>query len=367
MQWSFKLGKIFGIQFQIHVTFLILLVFIFLAGLKRGQEQAVLGVLFICAIFACVLIHEIGHSLIARRFGIEAKSITLLPIGGVATMEEIPEKPMQEIAISAVGPFINLAIAGILYLFIGTWSGIITPNLYPDSIRDMFTRLIGINIMLAVFNLIPAFPMDGGRVLRGILSLKMGFMRATTTAVFIGQGFSMFFIFYGLFFNWWLSLIGIFLFMGAGGEKQHVMLQSVLHRVPAGEVMATDFHRLRPDDSLSRALEHIYHGCQQDFPVVGSKGIEGVLTRMDILSVIHEKGTNVPVSEVMDRQYHYVDPKTPLDEVYQFLLSHNKTTMPVLENAQLKGMLSLDGISRYLMIQAALKGVQPPSAGVGGL
>jgi Zn-dependent protease len=367
MQWSFKLGKIFGIQFQIHVTFLILLVFIFLAGLKRGQEQAVLGVLFICAIFACVLIHEIGHSLIARRFGIEAKSITLLPIGGVATMEEIPEKPMQEIAISAVGPFINLAIAGILYLFIGTWSGIITPNLYPDSIRDMFTRLIGINIMLAVFNLIPAFPMDGGRVLRGILSLKMGFMRATTTAVFIGQGFSMFFIFYGLFFNWWLSLIGIFLFMGAGGEKQHVMLQSVLHRVPAGEVMATDFHRLRPDDSLSRALEHIYHGCQQDFPVVGSKGIEGVLTRMDILSVIHEKGTNVPVSEVMDRQYHYVDPKTPLDEVYQFLLSHNKTTMPVLENGQLKGMLSLDGISRYLMIQAALKGGQPPSAGVGGL
>jgi Zn-dependent protease/CBS domain-containing protein len=357
MQWSFKLGKIFGIQFQIHVTFLFLLVFIFLAGLRRGPEQALLGVFFICAIFACVLIHEIGHSLIARRFGIEAKSITLLPIGGVATMEEIPEKPGQEIAISIVGPFINLAIAGILYLFIGTWSGMITPSLYPDSVQDLFTRLIGINIILAAFNLIPAFPMDGGRVLRGILSLKMGFVRATTTAVFIGQGFSMFFIFYGLFFNWWLSLIGIFLFIGAGGEKQHVMLQSILHRVQAGEVMATDFHSLHPDDPLTRALEHIYHGCQQDFPVVGSKGIEGVLTRMGILSVIHEKGVIVPVSEVMDRQFHYVDPRTPLDEVYQYLLSHNKTTMPVLENEKLRGMLSLDGISRYLMIQTALKGV----------
>jgi Zn-dependent protease len=356
MQWSFKLGKIFGIQFQIHVTFLILLVFIFLAGLKRGQEQALLGVLFICAVFACVLIHEIGHSLIARRFGIEAKSITLLPIGGVATMEEIPEKPTQEIAISAVGPFINLAIAGILYLFIGTWSGIITPNLYPDSVRDLVTRLIGINIMLAVFNLIPAFPMDGGRVLRGILSLKMGFIRATSAAVFIGQGFSMLFIFYGLFFNWWLSLIGIFLFIGAGSEKQHVMLQSILHRVKASDVMAMDFHSLQPEDPISKALEHIYHGCQQDFPVLGDKSIQGVLTRMGILSVIHDKGVNIPVSEVMDRQFHYVDPRTPLDEVYQFLLSHNKTTMPVLENEQLKGMLSLEGISRYLMIQAALKG-----------
>jgi len=212
--------------------------------------------------------------------------------------------------------------------------------------------------VVGVFNLIPAFPMDGGRVLRGILSLKMGFLRATTAAVFIGQGFSMFFIFYGLFFNWWLSLIGIFLFIGAGGEKQHVMLQSVLHRVSAGEVMAKDFHSLRLDDPLTRALEHIYHGCQQDFPIVGSEGIEGVLTRMGILAVIHDKGVNIPVSEVMDRQFNYVDPQTPLDEVYQYLLSHNKTTMPVLENGQLKGMISLDGISRYLMIQAALKGVQ---------
>jgi Zn-dependent protease/predicted transcriptional regulator len=359
MQWSFKLGKIFGIQFRIHVTFILLLFFIFTAGLsKREPEQAMLGVLFVCAVFACVLIHEIGHSLIARRFGIEAKSITLLPIGGVASMEEIPDKPRQEIAISIVGPFINLVIAGILYLFIGSWSGIFITNLYPDSIRDLFTRLIGINIMLAVFNLIPAFPMDGGRVLRGILALKVDFIRATSTAVSIGQGFSLLFIFYGLFFNWWLTLIGIFLFIGAGGEKQHVMLQSILHQVPAREVMATDFHSLRPDELLSRALEHIYHGCQQDFPVVGSKGIEGVLTRMGILSVIHNKGVQVPVSEVMDRNFNFVDPQTPLDEVYHYLLSSHKTTMPVLENDQLKGMLSLDGINRYLMIQSALKGVE---------
>lgn len=362
MQWSFKLGKIFGITFRIHVTFLFLLFFIFIAGLsRRGPEQAMMGVFFISAIFACVLIHEIGHSIIARRFGVEAKSITLLPIGGVASMEEIPEKPGQEIAISVVGPFINLVIAGILYLFIGTWSGIIITILYPASAHELFSMLIGVNIMLAIFNLIPAFPMDGGRILRGILALKMNFVQATSAAVFIGQGFSMLFIFYGLFFNWWLSLIGIFLFIGAGGEKQHVMLKTILHRVLANEVMATDFHSLRPDEPLSRALEYIYHGCQQDFPVVGDKGIQGVLTRMGILSVIHDKGVQVPVSEVMDRNFNFVDPQTPLDDVYHHLLSSNKTTMPVLENNQLKGMLSLDGISRYLMIQAALKGKEVAS------
>jgi Zn-dependent protease/predicted transcriptional regulator len=357
MQWSFKLGKIFGINFRIHVTFLLLLSFIFIAALpRRGPEQAMLGLLFVCAVFACVLIHELGHSLIARRFGIEAKSITLLPIGGVSSVEDIPEKPAQEIVISLVGPFINLVIAGILYLFMGTWSGIIVRTLYPHSAGELFTMLIGTNVVLAIFNLLPAFPMDGGRALRGILALKMDYVRATSAAVFIGQGFSMFFIFYGLFFNWLLALIGIFLLIGAGGEKQHVMLKSILHKVLAREVMATDFHTLRPHDPISLALEHIYHGCQQDFPVVGDKNIEGILTRMGILSVIHEKGVTVPVSDVMDQHFTSVDPQTTLDEVYQYLLASKKTSMPVLENDHLKGMLSLDGISRYLMVQAALRG-----------
>jgi CBS domain-containing protein len=218
-----------------------------------------------------------------------------------------------------------------------------------------FAGLIGVNILLAIFNLIPAFPMDGGRVLRGILAMKMDYVRATSIAVFIGQAVAMLFIFYGIFFNWWLALIGLFLYMGAGSEKQQVMLRSVLHRVPATEVMATDFRRLRPDALLSRSLEHVYHGCQDDFPVVGDKGIEGILTRMDILSAIHDKGVEVSVSDVMDRDFASVDAKTPLDNVYRKLLSSGKTATAVMESGKLKGMLSLDGISRYFMIQAALR------------
>lgn len=357
MRWSFKMGKIVGIDFRIHVTFFFLLVFIYLSALSQhGPRTALMAVLFICAIFACVLIHEIGHSLIARRFGKEAKSITLLPIGGVATMEEMPEKPQQEIAMSIIGPLINLAIAGILFLFVGQWDGIRVLTMYPNSANTFLSELISINIILAIFNLIPAFPMDGGRVLRGILALKMDYIQATSLAVSIGQGVSLFFIFFGLFFNIWIALIGVFIYIGAGSEKHEVMLRRVLHKVPASAVMATNFQTLRPDESLSQALEHVYHGCQDDFPVMGESGIQGVLTRKEVLSAIHEKGMQMPVSEVMDRDFFSVKPQEPLDKVYHQLLKKHKTAAVVLEEGLLRGMVCLDSISRYFMIQNAMSG-----------
>jgi len=356
MKWSLNIGKIFGINFRIHITFFLLLLFIFASILnQRGLKYAIFATLFICAIFVCVLIHEIGHSLIARRFGKETKSITLLPIGGMATMEEIPEKPAQEIVMSIMGPFINLVIAGVLYLLVGQWTGIGVPNLYPDSIRTFFAGLIGVNIMLAIFNLIPAFPMDGGRVLRGILAMKMDYVQATSAAVFIGQSLAMFFMFFGIFFNWWLALIGLFLYIGAGSEKQHVILRSFLHEVPASEAMTTEYRSVRPDESLSRVFEHFHHGCQEDFPVIGDSGIEGILTRDRILASIHDKGLNVPVSDVMDQDFVLVEPTMPLDEVYKKLLANRKTAVIVADKGEVKGMICLDGISRYFMIKAALK------------
>jgi len=355
MGWSINIGKIFGINFRIHVTFFLLLFFIFVSVLpQHGFERALLSTLFICAVFVCVLIHEIGHSLIARRFGKEAKSITLLPIGGVAMMEEMPEKPAQEIAMAIIGPFINLAIAAVLYLFVGHWTGIGAPNLTPDSAKAFFSGLIGVNIMLAIFNLIPAFPMDGGRVLRGLLAIRLDFVQATTAAVFIGQAIAMFFIFFGIFYNWWLAIIGLFLYIGAGSEKQQVILKSLLNNVPASEAMTTEFRTLRPDETLRHALEHFHHGCQDDFPVLGDKGIEGVLTRDRILASIHEKGLDVLVSEIMDRTFASVDPKMPLDSVYKKLLSNRKTAVAVVDKDGVKGMVCLDGISRYFMIKAAM-------------
>ena len=365
MRWSFNLGKIFGISFRVHITFLLLLFFVFVSGLsQKGPSQAATGVLFICAVFVCVLIHELGHSLIARRFGAEVKSITLLPIGGVATIEEGLEKPSQEIVISIIGPFINLAIAGILYLLIGRSVGVLVPTLYPDSVKTFAGGLIGVNIILAIFNLIPAFPMDGGRVLRGIIALKVDYVLATSIAVFIGEAVALIFIFYGIFFNFWLTLIGIFIYLGAGSEKQQVILRTLLSEVPASAAMTTDFRTLRPDEPLSRSLEHVYHGCQEDFPVVGNGGVEGILTRLGVIAAIHEKGVNISAVEAADRDFLSVDPRASLDKVYRQLLTGKKSVAVVLDGVQLKGMLSLEGISRYFMIRSALKGMPTTSPGM---
>ncbi len=356
MRWSLNIGKIFGINFRIHITFFLLLIFIFASVLsERGINEALLAVLFICAVFACVVIHEIGHSLFARRFGKNPKSITLLPIGGVASLEEMPEKPLQEITMAIVGPVINLIIAGLLYIIVGRWTGIGVPNLFPDSAQTFFANLIGINIILAIFNLIPAFPMDGGRILRGLLAIKMEYLRATAVAVVIGQSISIFFIFFGLFYNWWLALIGIFLYIGAGSERQQAVLHSLLHKVPVSEAMATEFLSLRPEAPLSEALEHFHHGCHQDFPVIGDSGLEGVLTRDRILASIHEKGLNVPVSEVMDRDFATVEPDSSLDEVYKALLANRKSSVAVLDNGRVMGIVCMDDISRYFMIKAAMQ------------
>jgi Zn-dependent protease/predicted transcriptional regulator len=359
MPWSFTIGKIFGITFRIHVTFFLLLLFVYLAGAGQGgTEGGLLAALFVCAVFACVLIHEIGHSLIAKRFGKEAKSITLLPIGGVATLKEMPEKPGQEIAISIIGPFINLIIAGILYLLVGHWTGIRAPNLYPSSVPEFFGGLIGVNIMLALFNLTPAFPMDGGRVLRGLLALGMDYIRATSVTVFIGQVIAMLFVFYGIFFNWWLALIGFFIYMGADSEKHYVMVRSLLHQVTAADAMSTDFRRIRPDDTLAQVVEHIYHGCQDDFPIVEDSRVVGILTRNRLLEALHKNSLSTPVLKVMDQYFVSVLPSTPLYNVYQMLMARGKTAAAVLDRNQLRGMICHENLTRYLGIRAALRGIQ---------
>jgi Zn-dependent protease/predicted transcriptional regulator len=358
MKWSINAGKIFGIRLRIHLTFFLLLLFVFASVMaESGFRAGILSALFICAIFACVVIHEVGHSLIARRFGKEPRSITLLPIGGMAEVEEMPKKPAQEIAISLIGPLINIVIAGVLFVVAGAKVGVSLPGLYPQSAEAFVSGLIGVNIMLAVFNLLPAFPMDGGRVLRGLLAMKMDYVQATTWAANIGQAIATFFIFFGLFNNWWLALIGIFLYLGAGSEKQQVILQSLLAEVPIGEAMTTEYISLKPGDSLADALEHFHHGCQQDFPVIGDSGIEGILTRDRILASIHTKGLNATVSDVMDKNFATADAYMGLDRIYRILLSGNKTAVAVMEQGQLKGIIGLDGIGRYFMIRAALKGV----------
>jgi Zn-dependent protease/CBS domain-containing protein len=341
---------------RIHWTFLLLLLFVFMAAMtEKGTGAALWAVAFICAVFACVVIHELAHSLIGRRFGVRTTGITLLPIGGIAAMEEIPRKPGQEIAIAIIGPFINLAIAGLLYLAFGRWTGVGMPNLFPNSPREFLAGLIGVNVLLAAFNMIPAFPMDGGRVLRGLLAMNMGYLRATSIAVTVGHAVSALFVFYGIFFNWWLAIIGVFLYLGADSEKQQTIVREALHGVPARAAMATQFEVLPPQETLARSLQHVYHGYQEDFPVIGDDGLEGILTRTGMIASIHQQGTDVLVGGAMDKDFISVAPDAPLDEVYRHLMARHKTVAAVVDGDQLLGMLSLEGIGRFFMLRSAVK------------
>jgi Zn-dependent protease len=253
MKWSINAGRIFGIKLRIHLTFFLLLAFVFVTDIKEGYKQAGLSVLFVCAIFACVVIHELSHSLVARRFGREPKSITLLPIGGVAAIDMMPTKPSQEIAISIVGPITNILIAILLALLGGMKMAAALNNQSNLTVSQIFiTDLIAANIMLAVFNLIPALPMDGGRIFRSILALKFGFLRATLWAVAIGKVIALLFIGLGFFYNPWLVLIGLFIFSGANSEKQQAIYLTMLAQRPPDLTIPPEYINLEQDDRIAR-------------------------------------------------------------------------------------------------------------------
>ena len=252
MKWSINAGRLFGIKFRIHATFFLLLLYVFLSDIKEGFGQAGLSVLFVCAIFACVVIHELSHSLVARRFGREPKSITLLPIGGVAAIDMMPTKPSQEIAISIVGPATNIVIAIALALVGGSSMAAVLHTSNPTTSQIFITNLIVANIVLAVFNLVPALPMDGGRVFRSILALKFGFLRATLWAVTIGKVIALLFIVLGFFYDPWLALIGFFIYAGANSEKRPAIYLTMLAQRPPDLTIPPKYINLTQDDRITR-------------------------------------------------------------------------------------------------------------------
>jgi Zn-dependent protease len=253
MKWSIGAGRIFGIKLRIHLTFFLLLAFVFVTDFKNGYKEALLSVLFVCAIFACVVIHELSHSLVAKRFGREPKSITLLPIGGVATIDMMPTKPSQEMAISIVGPVTNIVIAVLLALFGGMKLVVALNNPSNLTISQLFiTDLITANIMLAIFNLIPALPMDGGRIFRSVLALKFGFLRATLWAAKVGKVIAVLFIAFGFFYNPWLVLIGFFIYAGANSERQQAIYLTMLAQRPPDLTIPPEYINLTYQDRVTR-------------------------------------------------------------------------------------------------------------------
>jgi len=351
---SIQLGRIWGIPVRIHITFLALVAIIGVEGYLKGGglAEAGLSMLLIVALFACVTLHELAHSLVARSYGVRVESITLLPLGGIAAMQEMPRQPHEEAVMAIAGPMASVLIATLLGAVIH-FTGYTGPVTHYG--QPWLTMLMGTNVAIAIFNLIPAFPMDGGRVLRAVLAHYIGLVRATGIAVSLGQGLAVCMALAGIFLfkmNLLLVLIAVFIFFGAGQEGQQVRAQAVLDHITAGQAMVTRFETLNRDAPLTIALGYATEGYQHDFPVVAGDTIVGLVTRQDLLSALHHLGPQHTVGEVMTTQICQVPPEATLTDVYRRIAVGGCGIVLVRYGDRIVGLVSPESI-RDQMVAAA--------------
>lgn len=361
MKWSLSVGRFAGIRVQIHITFIALLIWIGLSLFSTEQSvtAALSGVGFVVALFLCVLLHEFGHALTAKQFGVNTRDITLLPIGGVARLERMPDKPVQELLVALAGPAVNVVIAVALFIALTAMGQSVSLESLAASEAGLLgpgilERLLVLNIMLIVFNMLPAFPMDGGRVLRALLAMRMDYARATARAASIGKAFAAFFAVVGFFTNPFLMLIAVFVWIGASQESLAAQTKGALDGVTVTQAMITDFRTLSPVDPLSHAVELLLAGSQQDFPVIDDGRVMGVLTRQALLTALARNTQHLRVIDAMQRDVPHADAAESLASALQRMQGSPIRTMPVITRGALVGLLTMENVGEYVSVQAAL-------------
>ena len=362
MKWSLPLGRLAGIRVYVHATFLLLLVWIGVQqwGLEPTWRSVASGVGFILLLFGCVVLHELGHALAARRYGIPTRDITLLPIGGVARLERMPKDPRQELVVALAGPAVNVVIAALLFAGLALTGAPDPVALDPSGesvVRgSMARRLLQVNVMLVLFNLLPAFPLDGGRVLRAGLAMRMDYARATRAAATIGQGMAVLFAFVGLQGNPFLLLIAFFVWMGAAQESSQAQMQGTLEGALVRDAMLTDFQLLDHDDDLARAVQLLLAGSQQDFPVVSHHGtVEGILTRGALLMALARDGASGSVHDIVQRDFTTAEPDEPLTALLERLPRAACRVVPVLEGGRVVGLVTLENLGELVSVRTAMR------------
>jgi len=356
MRWSWTVARIKGIDVDIHATFLILLAWIGIAAYQQAHTAgaAIIGVLLTLAIFLSVVLHEFGHAIMAQRFGVKTKSITLLPIGGVARLERMPSRPREELLIALAGPAVTVAIIVVLYLALVL--GRVSLASAPSPGGWLFVaQVMWVNVILAIFNLLPAFPMDGGRVLRAALAMRTSFEHATEIAARLGKAFALLFALFGLFVvnNPFLVIIGVFVWLSAAAESSAAQLKMTVGSVAVSRAMITDVRTLAPTESVSAAIEEVRQGFQHDFPVVDHDDIAGVLTREGLLRAMAEGHADEPVGQVMQTKFCSTTPDESLEQALARLQEGHCQAMPVLRGRQVVGLLTAEKIQEYVLISTA--------------
>lgn len=358
MKRSVKVGSAAGIGIFLHWTFLLLVAAIFAYYYFQSQSlgAAASGLGLILAVFVCVILHELGHALTARRFGVPTRSITLYPIGGLARMERIPSEPMKEFWIAIGGPAVNVGIAVVLALVLLGSGGTFTPEALQSPGNHILASLMWINAALAGFNLLPAFPMDGGRVLRSLLALRQDYAQATQTAANVGQAMAVLFGLIGIMvFNPVLLFIALFVYVGAQQESKQAMYRAFTEGTPVRQAMVTRFTTLSVDDTLDDAVNELLAGTDHDFPVVDDGKIVGLLPREQLIQSLSDHDRDTPVTEAADRDFLTTDPDAPLDRVFQQMSTSNHSTAPVVQDNRLIGLLTLENVGELIMVSSALQ------------
>ena len=323
---------------------------------EGSAAGALRGVLLIVLVFTCVVLHEFGHALMARRFGVRTRDITLLPIGGMARLQDSPRTPGAEIAIALAGPAVNVVIVLLLVLVVGREALLPSVEALAQGETTLLQKLAAINVMLAAFNLIPAFPMDGGRVLRAMLALRLPHLRATEVAARVGKLIAMLFVLVGVLYLPMLALIGVFVWFGATLESADAQMREAVADVALEDALITDFRALDVHATLGQAAALTLAGMQKDFPVVDDGRLVGLLTQPAMLDGLRRHGDRAPAATVMKRDIAVARSDEPLRAIWQRLREGDGHLLPIVDDGRLVGLIDLDNLVELARIRAAIAG-----------
>ena len=363
MKWTWKIGRIAGIDVKIHLTFFFIIIWFGLSAYLTGGSiiAALTNVLLILTLFLCVVAHEFGHALTARLFGITTKDITLLPIGGVARLERIPEDSKEELLVAAAGPAVNVAIAA------GLFGGLLLSGFFSQPLNmavmlnNFWLQLLVANITLVLFNLIPAFPMDGGRLLRSLLALVMDHLKATRIAAAVGRALAVLMGIAGFFVNPWLILTAVFVWFGAGSEAQAVEMKVGLKGLVVRDAMVSQFHQVVANQPLSEVFQMAMATGQYNIPVVSNGIYLGIIRRSDLMKAMERVGSRAPAYAAIGLEPEGLDPEMALSDVLAKFASNR--VLPVIENRQLIGLMTPESVQQRMWLNQRIAGTKPRATG----
>ncbi|MBN2111223.1 MAG: CBS domain-containing protein [Methanosarcinaceae archaeon] len=361
MKSSFKIGSVMGIPVKLHITFLLILpVFALVFSTNEapfgfaGTEPLILNyalsLLTTILLFVCILLHELGHSYIAKSYGVEIRDITLLLFGGVSSMEEIPRVPSQELRMAFAGPLVSLVIGAMLLgaNYIVTSS---VPGYAGTSIWQMFYILGSINILLGLFNLLPAFPMDGGRLLRAWYAKRMSYIKATHYAASFGKMFAFLMGILGLLIpNPWLILIAFFVYIGASEEDKSTTISILLEKYSVREIMTEDVVSVPPDITVEELAKFMFEHKHLGYPVIQGNSLKGIVTFTDIRNILPHDRFATLVSDIMTRDIISVSPEDTASDAFKVMTTNNIGRLLVVSGDELAGILSRSDLMRTMML-----------------